>query len=939
MRSSFILIYFILISINYAQGEQKVSVEEANCQRAGGIFEGNKVEYNCWCPALMEYVNSRDEKESYRCYSKKLEKIISIVSYLNSHKLLEVCSSYNTADKNNVCPKVLMRTLFEDKNPSFMKFIESADSNCPNFLIDKEFPDASDFETYLKTKNPFMEFGLNESIFNENCLPKYLERKSGEINIDENKRKLVVAEYYRNMNILQSSVNRAIEEIAAIDNISFTPTILEKVNCDFKYTPKAQENCLFLKTCKPHNDDFDEVARETLSAMEVIKFVDLEIKNIKDKIITQYIHHNEPSMQKNIDIESHKERIQKLENLKNLVKNLFPWVTGDVFHKNYDPKKDYTFYEMHKLVKLQLLETRKKLNERVQEMNSAINCINNDTNMECSNLDHTLAKLPSFRLDETFNNNSSKEILAKNYFQQIECRQSIRKNIKEFHKEVNILALDTALVIGTVGLSSSARVGKLAFNVSKATKVQRLKNFGLIGLGASVSIPLINEAVKHCDEVLDKLENYGHSETRTSSNTCSQNLPVRTRLVSDLKSCMLHGALASVALALPGAIAIRGFLLGGFSKIARFENKDSRILWRYLSKKSERANKLDNIVSPATQNLYLHKKASKELMSELKKMANTPARSLDALKNAGIQLSDEQKIIIENFEKRFRVTSEMINAGFFQKYGRPLVNKRTYVEEFHSYLLKMSDELLELKNLKEGLLKNRENFVNQFIKSADSDLLNFRAQGHVFFKDDFIDQLSSSNLEQNINNISNMLVKKLDEMPVGISLNPLHVTNTIRLGDHHFHNPIFKTEPVHRAIYLRASRLGAFEAEFNASYQKKKFLSITLDRGYRNLDNFFSLPKKCSTMFGTCGSYSPSVLIRHGIPAISPSITSYAMPEVQQIAYAVQKMLKLPHVKNFTVKKPTVKNFIVKNAPIKTFLKIAQVPTRENRGIFLINVA
>ena len=333
------------------------------------------------------------------------------------------------------------------------------------------------------------------------------------------------------------------------------------------------------------------------------------------------------------------------------------------------------------------------------------------------------------------------------------------------------------------------------------------------------------------------------------------------------------------------------------SKIVRLNDKDPRILWHKLGKKSRMAKTLENIVSPSVQSFYIHEKASGELLQKAKDMANASSSCVDTLESMGLSLSQEEAIIVSNFEKRFRLVSEIINAAFVKKYGHLSINERSYAESIHRSLTYMADEIPELQNLKEKLVQNENRFINEFL--ATDDLLSLRIEGQDFLKDDFFQVIEPHNLQQNMDNISNTLLDRLEKMPIGISYRPLELTNTVRFGNRHFYGNWMSYRSTSRAAYKRGARRlkGMFDVEFRASTRTKKSLGISLDRMHRKLDYFFGQTSVCDRIWHSCGTYPPSTFLSHGIPAISPF---YIAPEIQNISYAIQRMLMLPHIKSFS---------------------------------------
>ena len=126
---------------------------------------------------------------------------------------------------------------------------------------------------------------------------------------------------------------------------------------------------------------------------------------------------------------------------------------------------------------------------------------------------------------------------------------------------------------------------------------------------------------------------------------------------------------------------------------------------------------------------------------------------------------------------------------------------------------------------KDSLLKkNKNSFILGFKNSLPNDILKFRTGDKKFFKQDFIEELNYLNgFDDNLKNVSKMLAKKLEDIPVGTSFRPIELTHTIRFGDMQFYGNYGNFTATSRAAYERgAKKLGGLtDAEFNVSVNKK----------------------------------------------------------------------------------------------------------------------
>ena len=247
---------------------------------------------------------------------------------------------------------------------------------------------------------------------------------------------------------------------------------------------------------------------------------------------------------------------------------------GKIFQDGYTTGADKK--KVAQLIKEQLSYTRTKLHENIHEMQGAFTCIRYNQDCHGLNFDKVMAKTPAPDLSGVFSKDQieriqknpseidslssdqkkalKKDMFTLSQFDTLECIQKAREDVSEVRKELGFLAVDVGLAIATVGLGSAAIAGKLAFRaVGHVSKAQRLQNLGLMGVDITFSVPYIDKAIDDCGDYMNELERTASEET---NNVCRK-LPVRSKLTSDLKSCLLTASLASLPLAVP-ALAVAG---------------------------------------------------------------------------------------------------------------------------------------------------------------------------------------------------------------------------------------------------------------------------------------------------------------------------------------------------------------------------------------------
>ena len=416
--------------------------------------------------------------------------------------------------------------------------------------------------------------------------------------LPESKKKLAVAEYYSSLRRLSDGVERSLQNITAIDIMIGEESLLADISCK-SFDPLSREvksQCSSVKQCSnkaigqnssSKNTVLEESAKDTLLALQGIEAIEKEIKRLKGP--------RAKNLRKN------KEKISELEERKRNLQSLYPWIVGKTFKDGYNAR-DYANWtneespenrsfenKMAGLIKDQLTHTREKLKERKEDFIKASACIKGDEDL-CDELDmaKVLAKAPPINHGEVFERERKKELKKKSeennlnseerkeyrelltkageadgLFELAGCLQTQRKAVKQVNRELALGALDIGIVIGTMGLGSPYVVGRLALRlgstVSKATqaknlsKAKRLQYLGIFGTDVSLSTPYMKEAVNVCEDTLNQLEETASTEKTANEETSKmcENLPIRAKQTSDLKSCILQASLASLPITLP----------------------------------------------------------------------------------------------------------------------------------------------------------------------------------------------------------------------------------------------------------------------------------------------------------------------------------------------------------------------------------------------------
>ena len=479
--------------------------------------------------------------------------------------------------RSEVCPNFLISQMIQrDEKTMIIDLDQSPDKRCRSINLtdtgskdtDSHFNTNQDFENYVKSEKPFSEINtppitdcLSHSVlmgYTKGTVPMEIKQI-----LPEEKHKTLIAEYYQTQQRLESGMRGTLQDITAIDQL-IGNTNLNNINCNkFQLTPNILEECESLQKCSSSSSSEDilsQSAKDTMDALKAIEAIDQEIKKLKGP--------------RGRRLRNNRDKIQELKERKVSLQSLYPWVAGKIFQDGYTTGADEK--KVAQLIKEQLSYTRTKLHENIHEMQGAFSCIRYNQDCHGLNFDKVMAKTPTPNLSGAFSKDQierieqnpseidslssdqkkalKKDLFTLSQFDTVECLQKAREDVSEVRDELGFLAIDALLAVATVGLGSAAIAGKLAFRaVGHVSKAQRLQNLGLMGVDITFSAPYIDKAIDDCGDYMNELERTASEET---NNVCTK-LPVRSKLTSDLKSCLLTASLASLPLAVP-ALAVAG---------------------------------------------------------------------------------------------------------------------------------------------------------------------------------------------------------------------------------------------------------------------------------------------------------------------------------------------------------------------------------------------
>ena len=476
----------------------------------------------------------------------------------------ESCISLHDSDKAG-CPEHFIKQVLVSSAKGALT-AESPDELCLKTIVatSSMFNTVNDLELYIRTHPKFTAVSQQAPVLSA-CLSEH----------EENRRSIITAEYYSSLQRLHDGLDSNLKNIASIDQL-LEDNLMSDISCGD--LDELSESCENYKKCSNEpKQKLGYAAAGTLAALKTMEAVDREIKALKGP--------------RSRTVKANKEKIQALKQRKKDIENMYPWIAGSKFQSLYDPK-DFSFKpgnesleveqtasqlkQMAGLIKIQLAHTRKSLKSRQVEFKKARNCLM--YNLSCGDLNmvKVLSQTPKLNNAEIFNRQAVREQIKKSkkktrqtnnlfkaqeasaLFSSVDCLQEQRSAVKDIKKDLALGALDTALVLGTVGLGSAAALNRMVLTMSrglsrgqKISRAKKMQSLGIAGVDIGASAPYMKEAFSQCEGLMNQLEDTAKADQQ-AGGFCN-NLSVQSKLTSDVKSCVLYASLASLPITLPMA--------------------------------------------------------------------------------------------------------------------------------------------------------------------------------------------------------------------------------------------------------------------------------------------------------------------------------------------------------------------------------------------------
>jgi len=344
--------------------------------------------------------------------------------------------------------------------------------------------------------------------------------------------------YYSQMRLLQDGM-MTLTSMASLDK-KLGKSVLEDINCEL--IGQLQNLCKELKNCSNSKKDLSNDIADTKLALDM-----------KSRIESTEVSNEEEKGQK--------------ERLLGGISRLYPWVEGKEFKNNFDKEKFNDDAHIENAIEKQLVATRNKLKKRMNKHDNLTKCLEN-TSDDCEDFHEDLNEMAEAPIIGSKLN--EKGILGRHYQQRQSCINNQRNIRDSANDSANEFFIASGLTVATMGLGTiavgsghlikgAATVGSLnraqkihrslaTISVQHSNKIKTSAKYMALSLNGAFSAKGISDAVNACQNDLDHLVEF--KKLNISGNKAPlcpiDNQNPEFQLMSDIKSCAINAALASV---------------------------------------------------------------------------------------------------------------------------------------------------------------------------------------------------------------------------------------------------------------------------------------------------------------------------------------------------------------------------------------------------------
>jgi hypothetical protein len=467
---------------------------------------------------------------------------------------------YGSAKKvrtESACPEHLIEKINKDATSSIRNWNLTKEGSYDDFCgksvryLSKE-TNSTQLSKSLSGHN-LTKLGNNQEHLNLQCL-NYID--------DPKRENFLIAEYYSNMARLKVGALASLESLQAIDSV-LGESSLDDQNCSSLVHKMAQSGCEKLKVCKPQGG-LEKQVKELEEIYPGYINLKKEVDDLRSQKTTSILASNPVTLsQPSRNLENVERGTKITEKLKQIefLEAMYPALKGKVFNATFNQSKN-NFKEA--LVN-QLKETRKVISGELKELQGATECMNGHTSM-CGRFDEVLKKLPPLDI-KAFNNGASltqEDAQVQTHLIAADCFQKVRKAGDNQSDAISGFAVNAGLVVLTMGLSSYASYGRMAFLAARQSKLAaevaavmpQVASRAKIASQAALSFDIFSlgkgglDAYQKCSKDLNKLTDSGLNKDHLSKDVaCAENpeQSSQAQLVADYRACVIHSVFAGAS--------------------------------------------------------------------------------------------------------------------------------------------------------------------------------------------------------------------------------------------------------------------------------------------------------------------------------------------------------------------------------------------------------
>ncbi len=476
---------------------------------------------------------------------------------------------------SNTCPSFLVKKINNDASSNLRNWNLTKAGNYDYFcagpvnnLID--LPSPKELSNKLSSHD-LTKLGNNKEKLSEECINSI---------DDEGRKNFFIAEYYSNMARLKVGTLASLENLQAIDSVLGESSLLDE-SCSSMGHSLAQSGCKKLKECKPlgglgsQAKELEEIYPDYLNLKK-------EIDSLRSQTATSFRAMGPGFAPSSSIIAVNSNRInltKEKEKQVELIEALYPALKGKAFNRTFNPAKQ----NFKEALESQLRETRKIISGELKELQSASDCMRGQSS-KCDGFDRILKKTPPLNVKafQAGENITYEDAQVQTYLNAADCFQKVRKAGDNQGEAISSFITNSALVVLTMGLSSYASYGRIAYLSSHEAKaaslalneLPKVASKAKMASNAALGFDIFSlgkggvDAYQKCSKDLNQLTHHGLNKKNSEREVmCAKNTDqsLQPQLVADYRACVYHSIFSGASsILLPKSIkkAIEGSFKG-----------------------------------------------------------------------------------------------------------------------------------------------------------------------------------------------------------------------------------------------------------------------------------------------------------------------------------------------------------------------------------------